>query len=269
MDIQEQDNNPMLVQNESQARAVMEVQGQIISAKKFPRDINASIQRIEQACKRPRLANDAMYLYPRGGTSVSGPSIRLAETIAQCWGNLDYGIQEISREKEKSYMESYCYDLETNVRASRKFWVEHEIALKGGKKKKLTDQRDIYEIGANYGARRLRACILEIIPKDITDEAVDMCNRTLSQAQKGEAQQTVEDRVRVLSKAFKSIGVTIEMLERKLEHPLSEIDINEVVELGKIYNSIKDGVSKRQDWFEFTRIDESTTEDFNELIKKK
>jgi len=44
----------------------------------------------------------------------------------------------------------------------------------------LEDPRDIYELTANMGARRLRACVLGIVPGDVVESAVDQCERTLT-----------------------------------------------------------------------------------------
>lgn len=68
------------------SRQAQEVQGAMVIAKRFPRDEVESFNRIMQSCKRKSLAESAMYEYPRGGTKVSGPSIRLAEAMAQNWG---------------------------------------------------------------------------------------------------------------------------------------------------------------------------------------
>lgn len=66
-----------------QQRAISEVQGAIILAKKFPRNQIECLDRIMTACQRPTLAEQALYSYARGGTEITGPSIRLTETIAQ------------------------------------------------------------------------------------------------------------------------------------------------------------------------------------------
>jgi hypothetical protein len=50
------------------------------------------------------MAETAFYSYPRGGQTVSGASIRFAEELARCWGNIEYGIKELSRDKDKSEM---------------------------------------------------------------------------------------------------------------------------------------------------------------------
>ncbi|PJO45391.1 hypothetical protein CWD94_01490, partial [Lysinibacillus xylanilyticus] len=142
----------------SASREMEEVKGQIFMAKQFPRNVFQAEQRVLDTCKRPALAQTAMYSYPKGGTKVTGPSIRLAEAIAQNWGNLSYGIQELEQRNGESVAKAFCWDLETNVRQEKVFTVKHAIGTKKGLKQ-LTDPRDIYEKVANDGARRLRSCI--------------------------------------------------------------------------------------------------------------
>ena len=110
----------------------------------------------------------------------------------------------------------------------------------------LEDPRDIYEIVANKGARRLRACILGVIPGDIVDEAVQECNKTL----KGNQKRPTAELILSMIEQFKGFGVGLEMLEKRLGHKLNESTTRtEIVALGKIYNSLKDGMSKPEDWF--------------------
>ena len=72
-----------------QARAVAEVQ----AALSRPRNELRARDRLLQACQRVNLASGALYQYSRGGTAVSGPSIRLAEAAARAWGNMTYGFR--------------------------------------------------------------------------------------------------------------------------------------------------------------------------------
>jgi hypothetical protein len=95
------------------SRAVAEAQGKLVMAKRFPRDENQAFMKMVQACSRPGLAAKAFYSYPRGGETVSGPTIRLAEVLARCWGNVEYGIKELSQDGGKSEMQAYAWDLET------------------------------------------------------------------------------------------------------------------------------------------------------------
>ena len=148
-------------------REAQEVQAAVFMAKRFPRDENAAMSRIMRACERKGLAAKATYSYPKGGTNVTGPSIRLAEAIAQSWGNIQSGVVELSQQEGESTCMAYCWDIETNTRECKIFTVKHQISTKNGMKV-LTDPRDIYELVANQGARRKRACILNIIPSTVS-----------------------------------------------------------------------------------------------------
>lgn len=230
-----------------QSRAVQEVQASLIIAKRFPRDMNAVYTRIIEACKRRSLAEKAMYNFPRGGQNISGPSIRMAEVLAQSYGNLDFGIRELERRPGSSVAESYCWDKETNTRQSKVFEVPHEIGLKNNQKKKLTDPRDIYEIVANNGARRMRACILGIIPVDFVEAAVKQCRETIAKG----GGEPLEDRVRKMVVAFKEIGVSQEMIEERLKHKMDVTTVDEIVDLTGIFTVLRDKQAKRGDYFNF------------------
>ena len=65
--------------NAESQRSVAEVQARMIIARANPRDPRRAMDLILQDCTRPSLAKDALYLYSRGGSAISGPSIRLAE----------------------------------------------------------------------------------------------------------------------------------------------------------------------------------------------
>jgi hypothetical protein len=250
-----------MVSTES-ARAVAETQGAIVAAKQFPRDQHQSYQRIMQACKRPSLAGKAMYSYPRGGQTVKGPSIRLAEVILQNWGNMVSGITELSNANGESVMQSFAWDLETNTRDVKTFSVKH-IRKTRQQTKKLDDPRDVYELVANQGARRKRACILAVIPADVVEDAVKACEQTVLQGIQG----NLEDRVRGMLGAFMDLGVTKELIEKKLEHPVENMIAEEFVDLQSIYQSIKDGVAKREDFFDIKT--KPITDKMDEMIKGK
>lgn len=232
------------LQETSEARAVAEVQASYVIAKKFPRNQHECYIQIMEACKRPMLAEKSMYAYPRGGQMVKGPSIRLAEAMAQSWGNLDCGVREISQSNGVSVAEAYAIDLQTNTRITKVFHVPHTRHTKKGVTR-LTDSRDIYELVANQGARRLRACILGIIPGDVIEAAVERCARTL------ESDETpITEQIKKMVMAFDELGVKVEHLEKRLGHNLDATIPHEIVTLKSIYRSIKDGMAKREDFFE-------------------
>lgn len=256
------DENSLVQVNES--RAVAEVQASYVIAKKFPRNQHESYVNIIEACKRPFLAEQAMYAYPKGKTLVTGASIRLAEAMAQAWGNLDCGIREISQNNGVSVAEAYAIDLQTNTRITKIFHVPHVRDTKQGRIN-LKDARDIYEIVANQGARRLRACILGIIPGDVIEAAVEQCKKTLQGSD-----VPIADQIRKLTLAFDELGIKIEHLEKRLGHKIEVTIPTEIVSLRAIYKSIKDGMAHREDFFEIsgTRT-ESAEKEINNLLDEK
>lgn len=225
-------------------RAIAEAQGKLVIAKRFPRDQAQAYARVMEACSRPGLAEEAMYAFPRGKETVTGPSIRLAEELARCWGNIDYGIRELSRKPGESEMEAYAWDLETNTVTSQKFTVKHVRDTRSGRFD-LTDERDIYEIGANMGARRLRARLLAILPPDLVEAATKRCKATLA----GNVEVPLADRIRSLVDAFAGLGVSVQLLERKLGKSTAEVLPEELADLRAIYRSIKDGTASASEFF--------------------
>lgn len=226
-------------------REASEVQAAMLVAQRCPRDEIEAERRIIQACKRPGLAEQAMYAYPRGGTTVTGPSIRLAEALARNWGNMSCGIKELAQHDGESDVMAYAWDMETNFREEKVFTIKHERHKKNGQVDKLTDPRDIYELVANQGARRLRACILAIIPGDIVERAIEECEKTL----KGKNDKPLVDRIKAAIERFADIGVTKAQLEKRIGHKIETMLEVELLQLVKVYRTIVDGAGKKEDFF--------------------
>ena len=217
-------------------RQAQEVQAAMVVAKKFPRDPSNSMTRILDACTRRTLAESAMYSYPRGGQEVTGPSIRLAECIAQNWGNIDFGYIELEQKNNESQVMAYAWDLETNTRQSKVFTVPHRRETKSGAKP-LTDSRDIYELVANQAARRVRSCILAVIPGDVIEAAVKQCEVTLTGGS-----IPLPDRIKAMVDKYAELDITAEQLAGFIGKNVEAFTAQDIVRLGKIYRSIKDGV---------------------------
>lgn len=241
----QQPNQPMgALANTDQTRAIAEVQAAMMIARLNPRNQVQAMDRILNACTRLSLAEGAMYQYAKGGQEVSGPSIRLAETIAQNWGNIQFGIRELDQREGESTVQSYAWDVETNTRREATFQVLH-VRVSKHSTKRLTDPRDIYEVVANQGARRLRACILAVIPGDVVEAAVIQCEATL----RAKADVSPEG-IMNLIESFHKIGISKEQLELRIQRRIYSIQPAQVVAARKIYTSIRDGMSKAEDWFE-------------------
>lgn len=245
--------------------AVTSVLASIWIAKQFPRDLAEVTARMNQACSRLTLAQSATYAIPRGGTTVEGPSIRLAEALIGAWGNAEAGWKEVARHWDpkgadgKGCMVSecvaFCFDKETNVRREISFTVNHtrdKNEYEGGRKVMkrvaLESERDVYELCANMASRRIRACILQVVPGWLTEEALEIVSATLK---KDENAEKLPERIQSMEAKFLELGVSRAQLEKKLGHSLEPNDMTmaEVYRLGRVYTSIADGMIRMNDVF--------------------
>jgi hypothetical protein len=231
-------------------RVIAEVKAAMTVAKACPRNKHEAMEKILETCRRFEFAQTALYAYDRGGSTISDASIRLAEVLANAWTNLDFGIKELAQDVTtgESEMFAFAWDLETNVRCSKTFPFKHERHTRQGVTK-LTDPRDIYEMGANLGARRLRACILAIIDADVKAAAVNQCRVTIAAGVAGN-KKTLTERVNVLVQEFGKRGIKVTHIEHRLGHPIKDILPEEFVDLGTVFNSIKEEMSHPSDWFD-------------------
>lgn len=260
----------------SEARAIASVKAQVIMAKQFPRDPAYAMTRILEECKRPTLAERATYSFPRGNETVTGPSIRLAEVMARNFGNMTYGYEVLERRPAQgkakpgsSIIRAYAWDLETNLLIDRQFEVKHWRSTRSGGYA-ITDDRDIYELEANMSARRIRACILQMIPGDVTDAAVAACRKTASSGII-EMMANLETRAKLISqmlRIYAKMGVTQDDLEDALNAKVDNWTADTMLKLKEMKNSLEDGTVTMGDYFPRLATDNQNAVVSKEQVKK-
>ena len=221
-----------------QSRAVAEVQAAVVLAQSRPRDRSAAVSEMREVTAIDALAERAFFSFKRGGENVSGATIHLARELARIWGNVDYGVKELSRDDARgvSEMLAFAWDLQTNTRTETTFLVPHKRDTKSGRKA-LVDLRDIYENNANNAARRLRECIFGILPVWLTDDAQERCRETLAKG----GGKPLEIRVADAIGHFGRLGVGRDRLEARIGRPASAWRPEDVAGLGVLARSLKNG----------------------------
>lgn len=233
-----------LADNSAMVREMAEVQAKIFMAKNFPRDMARVKEIITANCSRMEMAQSAIYEYPRGGQTVKGPSIRLAEMLALAFGNIESKTEVLDQNDRQSLVKVSAWDYESNRQSSRTFVIRHERDTRSGRQT-LTDNRDIMEMINNQAARNRRACILELIPADFVDYAVTVCSQTLESSI-----QLTQEMLSQMVEGYKTnFGVTREMLEERIGCKVEAISIQKFLELDRIFASLQDGVGKVEDFF--------------------
>src|SRR5580704_13100491 len=229
-----------------QSRAIAEVHAAIVVAQQCPRDVQQAMRDMRDSCKQRALADRAFFRYSRGEGPVTGPSIHLARELGRCWGNIQWGINEMRRDDEygQSEMQAWAWDVQTNSRSSNAFIVPHRRDTRNGPKA-LTDQRDIYENNANNAARRLREAIFAVLPTWFVEEAKDICNQTLNDG----GGKPLAKRVEEALNGFALMSITEAQLEEKLGVPVAKWIERDVAQLGVIYKSIQRGETRKDEEF--------------------
>lgn len=234
-----------------QSRAVAEVQGAILVAQRCPRDVTAALGQMKDSCRQKHLAERAFFKFSRGGSSVSGATVYLARELARTWGNVQYGVTELSRDdvRGQSEMMAFAWDVQTNTRVESKFIVPHKRDTQKGPKD-LTDMRDIYENNANSGARRVREAIFSILPPWFVEQAKELCYQTLEDG----GGEPMPKRIAHVITVFGELGVTQDQLESKLDRPSSKWTPVDLAGLQVTYGALKRGEVKREDEFPPERV---------------
>jgi len=227
-----------------ETREIADIKAKMILARQFPRDINYSLLKILEECESPKLAEIAQYSYPKGGQEVKGASIRLIEVVARHWMNIVSGTKEISRTDTGCTVKAFAWDLETNVSDEKVFDVAFRRDTKKGSYA-VTEEREKYEVMANYAARRKRACLMAVIPGYVVDAAISKCEETLLVALGGGEKPIEEKRASALDN-FKALvdWVTPEMLGGIIGKEFDKANHQDIVRLKKLYVSITEGFAK-------------------------
>lgn len=245
----------------SAAAIKAKVEAAIVIALKFPRDETAAFAALMKACQRPSFAEDASYSFKRGrkpdpdhegrwiDNIVSGPSINLAREAARVWGNVKHGVVVIMDDEDVRTIEATAWDLQTNTEVSAQdtfaklIWRKNKGA-EGGYWIK-PDERDLRELTNRRAAILKRNCILEILPKDLIEDARDLADKTILQ----KVTEDPEGQRKKIIIAFGTLNITPEMLEVFFDgRKLNQISPAEVVQLKKIFTSIRDGNSTWGDY---------------------
>lgn len=225
----------------SEERSRQEIQASIAVAKRYPRDEDQTYARLLKACKRSSFAEQCSYSFPRGRSTVTGPSVNLAREAARVYGNIVFGIEIVRDLPESRQIRGYAFDLETNLRVVYEDTFEKLIQRKRGGKTvwEIPDERDLRELQNRRGAILVRNCILQIVPRDFIEDALIQARETMAKA----TEQDPDAARKGVIKAFSSLNVGPDLLKAILGHSIDIASPDELTKLREIFKSIEDGQS--------------------------
>lgn len=239
-----------LATSSAAAQQQHEIQSAMVIAKRFPRNEDQAFQTLMRSCKRSSFAEICEYRFPRGKTNVIGPTVYLAREAARIWGNIRYGFDIIRDDDDMRVVRSFAWDVQTNSRvhedASFKKLVQRKNKETGKTEWVTPDERDLRELTNKHGAFGVRNCLLQLIPRDIIDDARAASHETKREGAKKDPDGTRKATIA----AFDRINITVAMLEQYLGHSLAQCSPDELADLRSIWKAISDGQARWADYAE-------------------
>lgn len=210
-----------------------EIDRQIATAKRYPRSMKEFLDKAtELVTLSVGIAEACMYSLPRGGKSLTGPSVRFAEMIANAYGNLRIGARVVDEGETMITSQGVCHDLERNVAIT--FETQRRITKKNGQR---FDDDMIAVTGNAANSIALRNAILRVVPKALWQEAYDVARATAVGTSK-----TLTARREGMLDRFGKLGVTKEQVFALIEKPgIDDITLDDLERMIGIFTAIKDG----------------------------
>lgn len=155
-----------------QDRAQIDVM--ISTARAYPRNIKKATENALAIITMDKeTAATCTYAVPRGGKSITGPSVHLAKILVQQWGNMRVEAKVIDIGPDQITSQAVAFDLESNLAIK----VEVKRSIVGNKGRFNSDMITVTGNAANSIA--LRNAILAVIPKAIVDKAYKAAQQTI------------------------------------------------------------------------------------------
>lgn len=222
------------VTNYTGDKAAIDVQ--VSTARAYPRNVRKCVENaISIVTMDTETASTCNYAVPRGGKSITGPSVHLAKILANQWGNIRCEARVIEVDNKRVTSEGVCWDLENNV--AIKATVKRSILTRSGRMSE--DMITVTGNAANSIA--LRNAILSVIPKAVVDKVYKAAIQTITGDVSTE-NKLVARRAKVIKGLIEAYSVTEdEILQAVGKSSSSHLGADELATLIGIGQAIKDG----------------------------
>lgn len=230
--VEEQD--VQIVQVDAVERA--NVDSQVATAKRYPRDIRRSIDNsVVMATMNQETAQSCSYALPRGGKPITGPSVHLAKIIVSNWGNMRTEAKVVQITDKQVISRGTCWDLETNVASA--FEVRRSIIGKNGQR--FSDDM-ITVTGNAANSIAYRNAVFAVIPKAITDRVYYAAQKFIT-GDLSDYDKLLKVRTGVLNNFKNNYGITEEEVVKMCgKQTANQIGADEISMLMGTIQALKD-----------------------------
>ncbi len=227
--------NAQIVQIDALERA--NVDSQVATAKRYPRDIRRSIDNsVVMATMNQETAQSCSYALPRGGKPITGPSVHLAKIIVSNWGNMRTEAKVVQITDKQVISRGTCWDLETNVASA--FEVRRSIIGKNGQR--FSDDM-ITVTGNAANSIAYRNAVFAVIPKAITDRVYYAAQKFIT-GDLSDSDKLLKVRTGILNNFKNNYGITEEEVVKMCgKQTVNQIGADEISMLMGTIQALKDG----------------------------
>lgn len=213
------------------------VDSQVATAKRYPRDIKRSIDNsVVMATMNQETAQSCRYALPRGGRPITGPSVHLAKIIVSNWGNMRTEAKVVQITDKQVISRGTCWDLETNVASA--FEVRRSIIGKNGQR--FSDDM-ITVTGNAANSIAYRNAVFAVIPKAITDRIYYAAQKFIT-GDLSDSDKLLKVRTGILNNFKNNYGITEEEVVKMCgKQTVNQIGADEISMLMGTIQALKDG----------------------------
>lgn len=243
-----------------------EIDMQIATAKRFPRDIQQCLNNIRALSMIDEDTMESCFYHlerkDKDGQikEIEGMSVRMAEIFVSCWGNLRVATRIIGNDGRKITAQGICFDVQNNVAVSCE--TSRRITNKNGK----TYSDDMQIVTGNAAsAIAFRNAVFKVIPAAVTKAVTNEIRQRLLEMTSTKISQKRRNAVEWFTKR----GVTESELKKYLgTDNLETISAEEIVNLRGVATAIREGSSSIDEVFR-NNSDDRTVSDRKEEIRAK
>lgn len=214
-----------------------QIDGAIATAKRYPRQIGTVKQAmLSFATLDEETASGCFYSLPRGGKTIQGPSVRLAEIALSCYGNARAQtrvLEVVTGEAPHVVVESVCMDLERNVAVS----IQKRARIFTKKGKPAPDEDDINLACNRCSAIAFRDAVFKVVPGALVKPVCDAARKVAI----GDAKTLATRRAGAVKELEKMGAIRSRILAAVDAKTIDDIDMEGLGTLIGLFTSIRDG----------------------------
>jgi hypothetical protein len=224
------------LQNSGSALATItkaEIDVQISTAHAYPRSLtNFRNKAMTMLMMNQEIADECFYVIPRGGKTIEGPSVRLAEIVAASYGNIRSGARVVAEEGDFVVAQGICHDLENNFAIT--FEVKRRITDRDGRRY----NSDMIGVTGNAASSiAFRNTVFRVVPKVLWLPLYEAARRVA----KGD-EKTFEVKREAVLIGFEKLKVPRKKIFEYLGiDGIQDINSDHIITLIGIGNAIKSG----------------------------